>query len=116
MWEGSTVDQILESNDERRIAIIGTPEDAIERLRELESESGGFGTFLMMGHEWANPASTRRSLELFAQHVMPQFNGRADAPQRSWAWVDGAADRFAAANWAAIAKVGLVGEQDDVSA
>jgi limonene 1,2-monooxygenase len=113
MWDGTTVDEILASNDERRIAIIGTPEDAVERLRELESESGGFGTFLLMGHEWANPDATRRSLELFAQHVMPRFNNRVDAVERSWKWVDGSAERFAAANMAAIAKIGRAGAEVD---
>jgi len=30
-----------------------------------------------MGHEWANPAATRRSAELFAAEVMPHFQGQA---------------------------------------
>ena len=31
----------------------------------------------MLAHEWANPEATRRSYELIAQHVMPQFQGQA---------------------------------------
>ncbi|SPM30560.1 LLM class flavin-dependent oxidoreductase [Mycobacterium terramassiliense] len=107
MFSGTTVEEILRSNDEQRIAIIGTPDDAIERLQELDEQSGGFGTFLMMGHEWANPAATKRSLELFAQYVMPRFNGRADAAVRSWAWVDAGAENLAADNMAAIMKAGM---------
>ena len=109
LWQGSTVEELLASNDERGTAIIGTPEDAIERLQTIEEESGGFGTFLIMNSDWATPAATRRSLELFAQYVMPKFDGRADAALSSWKWVDGDAEHFAAENWAAIAKIGLVG-------
>ena len=63
---GDTVDEVLASNDERRVAIIGTPDDAIARLKELAEQSGGFGTFVLMGHEWADPEATQRSLRLFA--------------------------------------------------
>jgi limonene 1,2-monooxygenase len=92
---GDTVAEVLASNDERRVAIIGTPEDAIARLQELAEQSGGFGTFVLMGHEWADPEATQRSLRLFAQYVAPAFTGRADAQLRSWEWVDGRADHFA---------------------
>jgi limonene 1,2-monooxygenase len=40
-----------------------------------------------MGHEWANPAATKRSDELFAAEVMPHFQGLAqptlDAAKRA---------------------------------
>jgi limonene 1,2-monooxygenase len=32
---------------------------------------------LQMGQEWANPAATKRSAELFAAEVMPHFQGQA---------------------------------------
>jgi len=32
---------------------------------------------LQMGHEWANPAASRRSAELFAAEVIPHFQGQA---------------------------------------
>lgn len=115
LWEGTTVDEILASNDERGTAIIGTPDDAVDRLRAIDEHSGGFGTFLIMNSDWASPAATRRSLELFAQCVIPHFDGRSDAAVRSWEWVDGQHDDFAAQNWAAISKVGLVlGDIGDV--
>lgn len=108
IWEGTTTEQILASNDERGTAIIGTPDDAVERLTALEEAAGGFGTFLIMNSDWTSPAATRRSLELFAQYVMPHFNGRAAAAQRSWEWVDGSAEHFAGENLSAIMKVGMV--------
>lgn len=108
LWQGSTVAELLACNDENRTAIIGTPEDAVARIQELEQESGGFGTYLIMMSDWASPDATRRSLELFAQHVMPRFNGRADAAVRSFEWVDGGRDHFAEENMSAILKAGLV--------
>jgi len=32
---------------------------------------------LQMAHEWANPAATKRSAELFAAEVRPHFQGQA---------------------------------------
>ena len=38
------------------IAVIGTPDDAIAQIERLQAQSGGFGTYLCMGHEWADTA------------------------------------------------------------
>ena len=35
-------------------AVIGTPDDAIAQISRLAEQSGGFGTFLIMAHEWAD--------------------------------------------------------------
>ena len=40
--------------------VIGTPDDAIAYIEGLLEQSGGFGTFLMLGHDWADPAATLR--------------------------------------------------------
>jgi limonene 1,2-monooxygenase len=68
-------------------AVIGTPEDAIAQLSRLEEQSGGFGTFLLMAHEWADRLPTQRSYELFAREVMPVFQGSAERAlvSREWA-------------------------------
>jgi limonene 1,2-monooxygenase len=95
---GDTVADILKSNQERRVAVIGTPEDAIARIQELHDQSGGFGTCLLLGHEWARPEATRNSLRLFADEVMPHFTGQSRAAEASFAWVDGRADEFAEIN------------------
>ena len=55
-------------------AVIGTPDDAIEQLHRLWEQTGGFGTFLQLAHNWANPENTLKSYELFARHVTPSFN------------------------------------------
>ena len=56
-------------------AAIGTPDDAIAMIERLEKQSGGFGTILMLAHNWANFEATRKSYELMARHVLPRFNG-----------------------------------------
>ncbi|PRZ43042.1 limonene 1,2-monooxygenase [Antricoccus suffuscus] len=67
-------------------AMIGTPDDAIEYIEGLLEQSGGFGAFLMLGHDWASPAATIESYRLFARHVIPHFKGRLAAPRASHAW------------------------------
>jgi len=66
--------------------VIGTPDDAIESIQGLLDQSGGFGTFLMLGHDWASPAATLRSYELFARHVIPHFRGQLGSPRASHDW------------------------------
>jgi limonene 1,2-monooxygenase len=91
---GDTPEEIIANIDEDGFAIIGTPEDAIEKIQSLVDESGGFGTFLLFGHDWATPRATLESLELFAQYVMPHFQGQLDAPAASCQWVTGSGGEF----------------------
>jgi limonene 1,2-monooxygenase len=69
------------------IAVIGTPDDAIAQIERLQVQSGGFGTYLCMGHEWADTAATRRSYELLARYVAPHFqdSSRTLTASRDWA-------------------------------
>jgi limonene 1,2-monooxygenase len=49
--------------------------------RPPAAQSKGFGTFLLMGHEWADTAATRHSYELIARYVAPRVPGlRAPSP------------------------------------
>jgi limonene 1,2-monooxygenase len=57
------------------MAVIGTPDDAIAQIERLQSQSGGFGCFLQMAHNWADWRETQRSYELIARHVAPRFQG-----------------------------------------
>lgn len=65
------VDQMIEAGS----WVVGTPDDLVEFIRGLQERTGGFGSFLIWGHEWAGPEATRRSYELLARHVMPMFDG-----------------------------------------
>jgi len=91
---GDTAEEIIANVDEDGFAVIGTPDDAIAKIQSLVDESGGFGTFLLFGHDWASPAATKHSFELFAQYVMPAFTGQLDAPASSCAWVTGSGGEF----------------------
>jgi len=69
------------------VAVVGTPDDAIEAIENLGELSGGFGGFLGRAHEWANREATMRSFELFARYVMPRFQGVLPAVKASNEWV-----------------------------
>jgi limonene 1,2-monooxygenase len=77
--EGGDVREMIDFVNEAGIGAIGTPEDAAAQVQRLVDQSGGFGCMLLLAHEWANPQATRRSYELIAQHVMPRFQGQAQA-------------------------------------
>lgn len=74
---GEQLDEMIDVINENGAGVIATPERAREQVQRLWDQSGGFGCMLQMGHEWANPAATRRSAELFAAEVMPHFQGQA---------------------------------------
>ena len=66
--------------------LIGTPDDAIEYIERLLEESGGFGTFLMLGHDWADRDRTINCYRLMARTVIPHFKGRLRAASASHDW------------------------------
>ncbi len=74
---GSRLGEMIDFIKESGIGVIGTPEQARAQVQRLWDQSNGFGCMLLMGHDWANPANTKRSLELFAQEVFPHFQGQA---------------------------------------
>jgi limonene 1,2-monooxygenase len=75
--DSADVRGMIDFVNEAGIGAIGTAEDAKAQVRRLVEQSGGFGGMLLLGHEWANPAATRRSFELIAQHVFPEFQNQA---------------------------------------
>jgi limonene 1,2-monooxygenase len=83
--EGS-VDSDIESLIEAEIAVIGTPDDLIAQIERLQKQSGGFGVFLDMAHNWADFQETKRSYELIARYVMPHFQGRAERQDEAYRW------------------------------
>ncbi|MSW96070.1 MAG: LLM class flavin-dependent oxidoreductase [Actinobacteria bacterium] len=84
---GDSIEERIAWVNDSGCGVIGTAEDAVRQIRRLEDQSnGGFGTYLMMAHEWGNPAATRRHYELFAQWVMPEFQGQSERPLASEQW------------------------------
>ncbi len=82
-----SLDERIDAMNASGAAVIGTADRAIAQIHRLIEQSGGFGTLLLNGGSWGDPASTKRSFEIFAEQVMPVFNGQAEAPVRSHDWV-----------------------------
>ena len=56
-----------------RLVIAGTPQSVADQILRLREEVGAFGTLLYTGHDWADPALARRSMELMAREVLPRL-------------------------------------------
>jgi len=86
-----TVDQAIDEWTENGLsllgrAVIGTPEDAIERIEALQERSGGFGTILLLAHDTADRKSRLNSYELFANRVRPHLRGANRNRHESLDW------------------------------
>ncbi len=84
--QGVDTSQVVDLFIESGFAVIGTPDDAVAQIERLEKQSGGFGCYLFMAHDWADREGTMKSYELFAQYVMPAINTEAASTQRSRDW------------------------------
>jgi len=84
--------------------IVGTPDDAIACINRLQEISGGFGMLLNLGHEWASVEQIKRSYELFARYVMPEFQDTTSWVMRSRDWTLANKESLAAGTVAAITK------------
>jgi limonene 1,2-monooxygenase len=85
--EGAPTTRELVEQINAQGALIGTPEMAVQKIRELADQSGGFGCFLMGMGDFADHANTLKSIELFANHVIPEFRGQLRPLQASHDWV-----------------------------
>ncbi|MDR3508857.1 MAG: LLM class flavin-dependent oxidoreductase [Caulobacteraceae bacterium] len=88
--DGDPIDQLIASG----MAVIGTPDDAIAQIERLEQQSGGFGCFLFMDHNWANWTAKRNSYELMARYVFPRFQNLTENRTVSLEWARDNRDRF----------------------
>jgi len=61
-----TVEYVL-----KNLCIIGDVAECTRRLQALYDKSGGFGTFLMIAHDWDDKAKWLRSMERLANEVIP---------------------------------------------
>jgi limonene 1,2-monooxygenase len=91
---GERLEDIIAEVDRSGFAVIGTPDDAVRQIDRLVEQSGGFGTYLVFAHEWADREATLKSYELFARYVMPHFQGSLRAPAASCEWVTGSGGTF----------------------
>ncbi len=64
-----TLDYVLDS-----LVISGTVPSVVDQILAFRESVGDFGTLLYAGHDWADKALARRSMELMANDVMPAVN------------------------------------------
>ncbi len=55
-------------------AVIGTPDDLINKIQEMIDVTGGFGAVIGFAHDWANRENTKKSWDLVARYVIPEIN------------------------------------------
>jgi limonene 1,2-monooxygenase len=87
---GDPIDAMIDSG----LAVIGTPDDCIAQIQRLVDQSGGFGSFLQMAHNWADWPETKRSYELIARYVMPKFQELNVNREASYNWARDNHDTF----------------------
>ncbi len=76
--DGSNITEMIDFINDAGIGAIGTVEDAKAQVQKLVDQSnGGFGAMLLLGHEWADPEATKKSFELIARHVFPEFQNQS---------------------------------------
>lgn len=76
------------------MAVVGTPDDAIAQIERLQQQSGGFGCFMQLAHNWANWENTKMSYELMARYVMPKFQGLNENREVSLNWAKNNRESF----------------------
>jgi limonene 1,2-monooxygenase len=77
---GANLKEMIDFVNESGFGAIGTPDMVSAQIDRLWKQSnGGFGAYMMLAHEWANPDATKRSYDLIARYVMPQWQGQAHA-------------------------------------
>ena len=76
------IDSLVQSG----FAVVGTPDDAVAQISRLREQTGGFGCFMQLAHNWANWENTKQSWELFARYVMPKFQDLNVRRDESMEW------------------------------
>lgn len=82
-WQYETFEERLEYLRMAGMVVIGTPDDAIDVISRFQEMSGGFGCHVQFHHEWASWENMKRHHTMFAQYVMPHFQGQLSSPQKS---------------------------------
>ncbi len=99
--DADTVDWIVEN----QVAVVGTPEDAIARIEQLQEKQGEFGAVLLLATNWADWPATKKSYELYARYVMPHFDNSNVNRVESYAWVTAHQDELVDKRIAAAAQM-----------
>jgi alkanesulfonate monooxygenase SsuD/methylene tetrahydromethanopterin reductase-like flavin-dependent oxidoreductase (luciferase family) len=62
------------------IWIVGDPDEVAAKLQRVTDATGGFGTLLLMGHEWQPRQQWEHSMRLFVDEVLPRLGEPSLAP------------------------------------
>ena len=79
-----TSDELAEFLNATGRGVFGTPDMAVAQIQRLLDRTGGFGTYLFQGADYASWKDTLRSYELFAEEVMPRLTGQLGPVTRSY--------------------------------
>ncbi|MFC9835209.1 LLM class flavin-dependent oxidoreductase [Rhodococcus sp. NPDC127530] len=79
------IDEAIESGS----VLIGTPDTAIKKIRQLADQTGGFGSFIMTLTDFTDYERQRNAVTLWAEHVIPEFRGQLKPIREHNAWVRG---------------------------
>jgi limonene 1,2-monooxygenase len=80
------LDKVIDFMADHGHWIVGTPDDCIEGIKQLDERSGGYGGFLVQTVDWAPRDKMLHSYELLARYVMPQFQGSVLSTAASNRW------------------------------
>ncbi len=98
--------QLLDQVTEGGAGVVGTPDDLIAAIKNLQRVTGGFGVVLGFAHDWANPEATMRSWDLMARYVVPALNGSIRPMRESAEYVEAhKAELIAGAGAAVMSKI-----------
>ncbi len=89
------IENIVDDKVEKGVWVVGTPDDLIAKINELEKESGGIGGIMFQVTEWGTREQVLHSYELIARYVIPQFNGSLKNLEKSQLWSSNMKDRLA---------------------
>jgi alkanesulfonate monooxygenase SsuD/methylene tetrahydromethanopterin reductase-like flavin-dependent oxidoreductase (luciferase family) len=59
------------------IWIVGSPDTVARKLAKLSGDVGGFGTLLVIAHEWTPRGAWERSMRLLKDKVVPRLGRRS---------------------------------------
>ena len=69
------IDEVAANMQKNGDWCIGTPDDLVAKIEELQHWSGGFGGLMVQAVDWADKEHLDHSYELLARYVMPRFQG-----------------------------------------
>jgi alkanesulfonate monooxygenase SsuD/methylene tetrahydromethanopterin reductase-like flavin-dependent oxidoreductase (luciferase family) len=58
----------------KRLVLAGTVNSVVDQILSFREQVGDFGNLVYALHDWVDPALGKRSMELFANEVMPRVN------------------------------------------